>query len=112
MDIPLLKDSIEESLKYLISTTLVLPEQMVIPYYAWYAKDPAMHRADEDTRQEDLERHQTEVEKSISEGGIRITTSFGSNFGEFAGLLHVRILEARKVLVDKIGGRELFFDRC
>ena len=38
MEIPFLKESIEESLKYLIATTLVLPEQIVIPYYSWYGK--------------------------------------------------------------------------
>ena len=76
MEIPLLKDSIEESLKYLISTTLVLPEQMVIPYYAWYAKDPAVPA--QDVRQEDLERHQQEMEKSISEGGKKYVSIFFS----------------------------------
>jgi Ca2+-dependent lipid-binding protein len=38
MEIPFLKESIEESLRYMVSTTLVLPEQIVIPYFSWYAK--------------------------------------------------------------------------
>jgi len=81
-------------MKNLVSTSMVLPEQISLPYHQMFGKSdndtsPVLLQV-EDVKQENRARHEEEIEKSVKDG-------------EFAGLLHVRILEGKKLQLDNMG---------
>eukprot|EP01114_Cavostelium_apophysatum_P014088 TRINITY_DN3561_c0_g1_i4.p1 TRINITY_DN3561_c0_g1~~TRINITY_DN3561_c0_g1_i4.p1 ORF type:complete len:906 (-),score=199.34 TRINITY_DN3561_c0_g1_i4:21-2738(-) len=92
MDMPILKQWVEESIKLLVRSTMVVPAQISLPYtsifgtakYADTVK-PTYNTSLGHTveKQDDQILHQEALERSKKEG-------------DFDGLLHVRILEGRK----------------
>lgn len=96
MEIPLLKEWIENSLRSLVFNTLVLPQQVSIPYHRLFSVPEDASLIDEETRsrREEIQTHNLNVEKSKQEG-------------DYVGLLYIRVIEARK-LKTYIGGLKTF----
>lgn len=71
MDLPVIKEWIESSLKSLLFNTLVLPQHVSLPYTRLFgiSETTSTHE-----RQEDISKHTTEIEQSLSSGGWKKKT--------------------------------------
>jgi len=95
LNIPFAKAWILDSLKTLVRSTMVLPEIISVPYHHMFNVSDAFCATDVNSvKQDDINKHTSEIEKSLKDG-------------DFGGLLHVRLLEARKLLTEHMGARSV-----
>lgn len=85
MDLPLIQRWMTESLRYITSITMVLPEQVTVPYYDMY-------------NTEGSESPDTESEQLVEAMEMEPSSSAFQNI-ECAGILIIRLIQAKKLLL-------------
>lgn len=97
IEIPFLDNWIQTAIKELLASTLVLPEKIELSYQNLFGtklqEEKTITSVDfttSEVRQENTHIHNQEIEKSRRDG-------------EYLGLLHVKVIEGRKLLQEFIG---------